>query len=100
MRRGTTPTHTFDIGMDTAELAQLVVTYCQGDKTVLEKRLADCKLDGTTVIVELTQEETLLFRASREVQIQMRVLTNTGNALASDIISKSVDDVLNSEVLA
>lgn len=99
MRRGTTPTHTFEIGVHTDDLKELVITYKQNHRTVLEKRLSDCLCDGSTVSVTLTQEETFLFASGANVSIQIRVLTKGGNALASDVATVGVSNVLNSEVL-
>ena len=47
----------------------------------------------------LTQEETKLFSARYECQVQIRVLDYSNNALASDISDINIHDVLNDEVL-
>lgn len=98
MIRGTTPTHTFNLPFDTALVDKIKITYAQNGVVILTKEKADCKLEGNFVTVKLSQENTLKFDASR-VQIQIRVLTIGGDALASDIVTKPCKDVLEGGVL-
>lgn len=98
MIRGTTPTHTYNLPFDTALIDKIKITYAQNGVVVLTKEKADCKIDGNAVTVKLSQEDTLKFDASR-VQIQIRVLTTGGDAIASDIKIVSCSDVLEGGVL-
>lgn len=98
MIRGTTPTHTYNLPFDTALIDKIKIAYAQNGVVVLTKEKADCKFEGNTVTVRLTQEDTLKFDASR-VQIQIRVLTIGGDALASDIVTKPCGEVLEEGVL-
>ena len=100
MRRGTTPTHTFTLPLDVSMLACVKVIYAQGGQVILEKENDGCVLDGNTVTVKLTQEETFLFDCHKKtVQIQVRVLTLGGEALASDVLRVDVEKCLDDEVL-
>ena len=99
MYRLTTPLHTFTLPFDTEIIKELVISYGQNHAEVLSKRLADCMLEGATVCVRLTQEETKLFTANVPVDIQIRILTNNGEALASAKYKVRCEDVLNDEVL-
>lgn len=84
MRIGTTPTHTFTIPSDMVGIAAKVrVVYAQCGEKVLTKDVS--APTGDTVEVKLTQEETLLFHPRKPVEIQLRVLTTTGDAMTSDI---------------
>lgn len=99
MIRGTTPTHIFVLPeeMKDASFAALYITYQQRRKTVLEKTLDDVQRDGTTLTVRLTQAETLAFGrgyVTEPVYIQIRAKTVDGDALASDIIKISVEQIL------
>ena len=49
--------------------------------------------------ITLTQEETKLFKSRYPVKIQLRALTETGDALATDEYEVKVKDVINDEVL-
>ena len=99
MRIGTTPTHTFTLPDDIAGAVQKVrVVYSQGGEVVLTKDVT--ALDGANVVVKLTQAETLSFHQRKPIDIQLRVLTSVGDALTSDIITRSPYECLESEVFA
>lgn len=99
MKKGTTPTHSFGLPFDASMVKSVLITYAQNDVEVLSKETKDCTLEGETIAVKLTQEETLGFNHRANVQIQVRLLTMGGDALASDIKIVSVEQCLNSEVL-
>lgn len=99
MRRLTTPTHRFTLQMDVETIDKIQITYAQGGVIVLQKTSDNISMDGKTAVIRLTQEETKKFAADKEVEIQVRVLTLAGDALASDIIKVDVQRVLNEEVL-
>lgn len=100
MIRGTTPVHVFQFPEEVTAWKKIRVTYKQFGEIVLEKTEADVKTEGKTVSLTLTQEETLKFHASSRVQLQVKVLTNTGAVLASPIREIKVEEILNTEVLA
>ena len=111
MIRATTPKHTFIFEQDPdTSFDKILITYAQNGEIVMEKTKddlefgtgTDCHGDEVfTATVQLTQEETKKFSAKPRnlVDIQVRVLTYAGEALASDKKSISVLDVLNDEVL-
>lgn len=101
MIRLTTPTHSFVFpeNVDPAELDWLRLTYAQNGVILFEKRLADMTIDGQTVSIALTQEETKQFSpAYPNVQVQMRVGIGEA-AMATKIFNVPVADVLNDEVI-
>jgi hypothetical protein len=97
MIRGTTPTHLFNIPFDTTAVDKVKITYSQNGKEVLAKK--DCKLDGKTISVTLTQDDTFLFDHNKDVEIQIRVLTLGGDVLANVPIKVGVSKCLDDEVL-
>ena len=99
MIRGSTPTHVFRLPISTELIKALRITYVQKQKTVLEKTEQDVTMDGTTISLRLTQEETLAFNAECRVKIQLKVLTVNEDVLASRITEVFVEQVLNEEVL-
>lgn len=99
MIRGTTPTHTFRLSIDTNTITELRITYVQLGKTVVEKTEKDVTMGEKSISLTLTQEESLEFRAGSAVEVQLKVLTNVGTVLASPVISLNVDKILNTEVL-
>jgi hypothetical protein len=99
MIRGTTPTHIFNIPFDTSLVDEVKVTYAQDDVVVLEKHTVDCTLEGATISVTLTQEDTFLFNCKKAVEVQIRVLTINGEAFASIVEKIGVSKCLDNEVL-
>jgi hypothetical protein len=99
MMRGTTPEHTFTLSVDTGSLRNVRVIYVQGDKRIVAKEGNACILSGNTVKVKLTQEETFLFDHKKMVEIQVRALTKSGDALNSEIVTETVERCLDTEVI-
>lgn len=99
MRIGTTPTHVFCLPFTNELIAEAEITYKQGGKKVLQKHLEDCARNGKEISVTLTQDETFLFEETGVVEIQLRVLTASGAALASEIFRVSPERCLSDEVL-
>ncbi len=101
MIRGTTPTLEFILPFDTSLIAEMYVTIAQGEKTVLEKTLSDCSCSGTSVSLALTQEDTLRLQQQphSRAEMQIRVRTTAGEALASDIMSVYVGRILKEGVI-
>ena len=100
MIRGTTPTHVFKLPIDTSTICQLRITYCQFCKKVLEVTEDGVTLDGQEVRYHLSQEDTLRFKPQGQVEVQIKVLTEDGNVMASKVMALPVDKVLNAEVLS
>lgn len=99
MRLGSTPKHTFTLPFETDLIQELKITYSQSKKIILEKYLADCEVDKNSVSYKLTQEETFLFANDVNVECQVRVLTTTGDVLASNIRIVTAERCLDGEVL-
>ena len=111
MIRATTPRHFFIFKNDPSEYSKILVTYAQEGNIVLEKNKEDLTIEQKTnpctgetewvAYYRLSQQETKKFLASTEksVKVQIRALTTSGEALASEKKGLTVYDVLNDEVL-
>lgn len=99
MRKGTTPSLTFKLPFEVAMLANAKITLCQED-VQLEKKLCDCETTEDSLTVKLTQEETFMFDCNSIVKAQLRVVTVSGDALASDIFKILVSQCLDDEVIS
>ena len=99
MIRGTTPTLEFTIPFDTSELAEAFVTLAQNDTIILDKALNDCKCDARMLSVKLSQEDTLKLSCDCKTDIQVRVRTKAGDALASDIVRVDTEKILKDGVI-
>ena len=102
MTRGTTPTHTFTLpdNLKTATISTLYITYAQHGTTVLEKTLDDVTNNNGVLTCTLTQADTLKFEVLDQhcgcdkVDVQVRLKTSGGAAMASDIMSVPIMDIL------
>ena len=99
MFRGTTPTHTFTVPIESSKIKEVRVIYSQNDKSILIKKTEDATVNDNEIKVKLTQEETFKFDCNAPVQIQIRVLTTSGDALLSNPITMTVGKCLDDEVL-
>ena len=109
MIRATTPIHTYIFEQDPSQFEQILITYSQNNTIVMEKTKEDLNIQEFSTCnndvkwkasFRLTQKDTKAFKPSKQVHVQVRVLTEYGEALASDIFTFSVSDVLNDEVLS
>lgn len=98
MRRGTTPTLEIKpSGIELSELSTIYITLKQHKKEIT-KTGDDVKMRGDTLLVELSQEDTLALDRGY-VWIQMRGTTLSGKAVASKIEMLSVEEILKEGVV-
>ena len=94
MYRGTTPTLQFKLPFSAENIEVLNIAFAQKNNVVLEKGLEDAEIEGDTVNVTLSQEDTLAFDADISVEMQIRCRNTDGNALASNIIKTKAKRIL------
>ena len=99
MYRGTTPTHRFRININPTLIKTIKITYAQDDEDILSKKTEDCDVEDNIIVVKLTQEDTFRFKSDKLVRIQLRLLLYDGTALASRIITTTVNKCLDEEIL-
>lgn len=98
MRQGTTPTIQITINdIDLNEMQNIYVVFEQNGY-ILKKESSDLDIEGNTISVSLSQEETLNFKEGT-CNIQLRMITKVGVAIASPIKTTKVYRVLNKEVI-
>lgn len=99
MRIGTTPTHKFVLPFDADSVQAIEITYSQNAQVVLQKDERDCTIEGNTISVTLSQEDTFAFKGDTDVEIQIRVATDDGKVYSSAVMCVSCGRCLSSEVL-
>lgn len=99
MIRGTTPTHTFTLPFDVSLVKEIRILYAQKENVLFKKETEDCVMEGNTVSATLTQQDTFKFDCKNHVQIQLRVLTTSGQVLSSAIKHVAVGTCLDNEVI-
>lgn len=98
MRQGTTPTIQITINdIDLNEMQNIYVVFEQNGY-ILKKESSDLDIEGNIISVLLSQEETLNFKEGN-CNIQLRMITKGGVAIASPIKTTKVYRVLNKEVI-
>ena len=100
MYRGTTPTLTFRLPIDTGSITVLSLAVAQAGQVKIEKALSDVQLDGNVVSCTLTEAETLSLTAGRcnDVKIQLRVGVG-GQRMASQVFEVPVERILRDGAL-
>lgn len=113
IRRGSTPSHKFTLPFDVPPGSFLKVVYAQANvkdgnpQFLFEKTTESCSVEGRTIAVKLTAEETLMFDctphflhgryAPAPVFIQVGVETSTGEKSWSNIIETTVETCLRKD---
>lgn len=99
MRQGTTPKHTFRLPFSVPEGSVVRIIYKQDNSVVFVKTAKDCAIEGDSVSVRLTQEETFQLDEKYKVRIQLRILTPNQEALESEVIVRTIEECLEREVM-
>lgn len=99
--RGTTPTYilTLPEGTDLSEASAIFVTFATPDyKTVIQKTGTELSIDGNTIEVFLTQEETLSFPVG-DILVQVNFTYQEGSvtkrAATTIVKTSSVRNLIN-----
>lgn len=100
MYRGTTPTLTFRLPIDTGSITVLSVAVAQAGQVKIEKTLSDVQLEGNVISCPLTEDETLSLTAGRgiDAKIQLRVGVG-GQRMASQVFEVPVERILRDGAL-
>jgi hypothetical protein len=98
MRRGTTPIVKFELPFGTEVVKTAKITFMQNNKIILEKK-EECVVEGNSVSVTLTQEESFLFNSRFKASVQLRVVAQGDVVLSTDVQDLEVEECLDSEVL-
>lgn len=96
---GTTPEHTFKLPMPADSVKSIRIFYTVDGKVILQKETDDITLDGASVRLTLTQEDTLKLRGATKVMVQVQCLGYDNNAFMSYPFHVAVGESAASEVL-
>lgn len=92
--RGTTPTITFNLPFDVSEIRNCEVYFAQNDELLVTKEIEDCVLDGRTLSVTLSQEDTLAFDDDAKLEMQIRFVFTNGTVDATQIVKGKIGRIL------
>ena len=96
---GTTPEFTYKLPFETNFIKSAEITFAQGGNIVVRKTTEDCKFETDTISISLTQEESFLFKCHEFCEIQLRVLTQSGDVLKTLPESIIVTECYSKEIL-
>lgn len=85
MRRGSTPTFTFSLPIDSSRFTDITASMVQNGKNILSLPSSRISKDGKIISFKLTEKETFLFDEGSNAEIQLRAVENLGNILISDV---------------
>lgn len=94
VKRGTTPTHIFEVDLDLRDAVNLMIIYKQYGRVILEKTLEHCKVGEDKVSVELTQSETLSFKPDAQTSVEIIARFSDGTVARSDIMTACIKQTL------
>ena len=100
MYRGTTPTVQINInsGEDLTLYKSIYVTFKQMPSVLIEKTKEEIEVNSDSIVVHLSQEDTLKFNPGT-VMIQLRAVDDNGIAIASDIVTIQAERILKEGVI-
>ncbi len=98
MTRGTTPTLEFSIPYTASEIKNGYITFAQHHRPVFEVGLEDMQVQDGKITVTLTQQQTLQL-CPDDTMIQIRLLLDGDQAVASQLMELHVQDVLKDGVI-
>lgn len=101
MKRGTTPFLPIKTDQDLSQMDYIVVTIedIAGTEVSVDNKSGMMDVKSGEITVKLTQEQTLSL-SEGELQIQIRASDSAGeNAIASNIMYSTLDDVLKDGVI-
>lgn len=101
MKRGTTPTLEIAVdGVKVTDLTSIYVTFKQDDLIITKSGEGiQVNEEDNSLGVSLSQKETLFFRPGF-VYLQMRAVTNGGNAIATDVQKIDAVEILQEGVIS
>lgn len=99
MIRGTTPTLEFELPFEASLCSDLYVTLVQNGEVIVDKSLTECTCSGKITSVKLTQEDTLKLSDKYNTEIQVKIKTNDGDVIASDIFVVATGRILKEGVI-
>ena len=102
MIKGTTPKLQFKLPIGTYLItaAEVMLQYVDNFKKItIVKNLDECEVGTNTITATLTQEETLALPAPSTAFVQLRIVTNDGSVLATEVQKVAVKTLLKEGVI-
>lgn len=100
IRRGTTPTLTITIDdVDFSSMKDFTITISQNGEKKIVKHKNEATINGDTISCTLSQQDTLNLMTGTRASIQVKMETESGEVIGTEIVKTSVDPILDEEVM-
>jgi len=100
--RGTTPLLKFDYPYKYEEIVNMSISFAQDGNTLLTLSMGDDEIHNIAdyeVSVELTQEQTNLFKHNFPMETQIKLKNTDGQVWVSDIEHYQIHRILDEDVM-
>lgn len=100
-RRGTTPYITFTTtdNIDLSAVKTVWLSVKQSGSIVIDKTTSDLTINSKSISIRLSQEDTLKLEKGVMAYIQIRLLTDTDLAYATDEEYMPIEDIIKDGVI-
>ncbi len=85
MIRGSSPTFSFLLPSCAGDFSEINIVFMQRELTVLDFPKSKLTLDGNTVSLTMTEQESLSFEDGIPAEVQIRLVTEDRTVLLSEI---------------
>ena len=85
MRRGSTPTFNINMPAHSSSFTSVSVVFVQNGKVILTIENDALSFDDYTISFTLSEEQSFMFEAGQNAELQLRAKTTLGQVLVSDI---------------
>ncbi len=99
--RGTTPTLTFTTPYNASMIKDGYITFTLRGDIIMDIQIIDdsVEVEDNIIAVHLTQEQTLLFDTSGVNLVQIKLLLESGDIVASNIVKLPISEALKEDVI-
>ena len=99
IRRGGGHRHLLAIPEELVSVKKATVTYSQLGKVIVEKEFENVR-EQNPIQVYLTQKETMRFTEGEAIEIQMKIMLDSGDVIVSNIVRVECTKGLSEEVMS
>ncbi len=99
MVKGTTPTLYFECDLVWDDIKELSLVFEQNGKIILKFSKSDCIYEDGSLVITLTQEQSLTFSEQGNIKMQIKLKLLDGTVLASEIVTSTVGQILDEEII-
>lgn len=97
--RGNTVPVIINVNVPTSEFLEFHTTFSQNDRVIVTKTMNDCEIGEDFLYFVLKEEDTFYFDHRLPLEIQLRVMYLDNTIRSSGIMTISVSELLEEEMM-